>query len=731
MPDNTTKSQKVKLSEILKNYGAGYVLVRPPGQRFRTRQGERVATGKEPLRGGWQKSPVSLSEALNWARRGGNVGLLGGTGELILLDADANADRIEEIEPRLRQTVRIVRANAPDRRKWIVRIAEGPLPASQKAHGVLEILAAGTQGVIFGRHHSGAQVEHDGDQIVTLTGDDIARIWRLATGEAMVQPAHTQHVEPDADAVRRAMERVDAVLEHGGIRRTDWRPYDGGVKAIFPHCPFNPTDDPHPDDEASVVIVYADGHIGATCHHARCQERIHQHGGGGWALLKELVGWQPQPAPSLEHVRTIVDYLREWVRRADLAEHVPPVLQAVNGYRTRDTDTAVADAILDVAWEHGRLDNLILTTRDLRLRCNLGSTSTASNALARLTGWFVVPSEQDNGWRRYAIHPALRGWAEDQIDLAAHVAQIERGSSINDLDHLPTTTRSIYATSPLVTHRRRDAFSAPMRPMTEEELAERIEQRNAEIAAGLDVRPIQRSRYRRRLAALLPSPGRTVLRLIDALAVEGGLVERRTLRDLLNLSPSALSRTVARAAELGLVLADRHTVRLRENWQQLVDDFEPLMPTAQRALDREYADLNATIRFAQLQLRKHGADHQRLERRIGRCKKRKQEIAAMQRPDLEHRHADQAPPSAKEMTTWRRLGERLAQARIDLAAERRADSWRLFATARQLRQEGVGLRDAWRMLSYAGWQYRELSSCLPVVWASSAPVPWQEVVDAR
>lgn len=717
----------MQLSQILKPHQPGYVLVSAPGHRR-----GRTMTGKEPVGRGWQQRPRSLQEAAAWVKGGGNLGLLGGYGNLILLDADSAADAVEAAEPRLRQTLKITRSTAPERAKWIVHI-DGALPKSQKAHGKLEILASGTQGVIVGTHHSGARLEVSGDSVVTLTADDIRRLWRQIVGDELGHSRQRRgDAAPDSEAVQRSVALVEKALAAGGISHAAWQAYEGGVKAVLPHCPFNPPDNPHADDEASVIIVGADGQIGATCHHARCQERIHQHGGGGWALLKELVGWKPQPAPSLDHVRTIVDYLREWVRRTDLAEHVPLTLQAINGYRTRDTDTAVADAILDVAWENGRLDNLILTTRDLRLRCNLGSTSTASNALARLTGWFVVPSEQDNGWRRYAIHPALRGWAEDQIALAAHVAQIERGSSINDLDQLPTTPRSIYATSPLVTHRRRDAFSAPMRPLTEEELAERIEQRNAEIAAGLDVRPIQRSRYRRRLAATLPSLGRTVLRLIDALAVEGGLVARRTLRDLLNLSPSALSRTVARAAELGLVIADRHTVRLRENWQQLVDDFEPLMPTAQRALDREYADLNAAIRYAQLQMRQQPTgDHRRLERRIGRCMRRKREIAALQRPDLEHRPADQAPPSAKEMVTWRRLGERLAQARIDLAAERRADSWRLFSTARQLRQEGVGLRDAWRMLSYAGWQYRELSSCLPVVWASSAPVPWQEVIDAR
>jgi len=609
--------------------------------------------------------------------------------------------------------VRIFRRNAPDRAKWIVRIV-GELPPSKKKHGVLEVLAAGTQGVIVGRHESGARIEYEGSQIVTLTADDIRRLWRTLTGDELGHAARKETAAPpDAEAVRRGMTLAEGVLTAGDIAHAAWQPYEGGRKAVLTRCPFNPPDNPHADDEAAVIIVGADGRIGATCHHARCQERIHQAGVSGWALLKELVGYQPPVTAEHDHARHIVDYLREWVRRTNLAEHVPLMKQAENGYRTRDTDTAVADAILDIADLHGRLTGLPLPLRDLRKRTNLGSANTAGKALDRLIGWFVVEEptadRPAHEARRYAIHPALIAWAEEQIE----VAYIARGiAATYDQDN----TRAIYATSPLVTHRTRDAFTSSQRPLTEEELQARIDARQERIDAGEDVKPIDRSRYRRRLAALLPAMGRTVLRLIDALVTEGGQADRRTLRELLNLSPPSLSRAVSRAAELGLVDADRRTVILHEGWGDLVDAFEPYMPTAGRAIDREIADLDATIRNAERLLDQPDADHRRLERRIGRCKKRKQELAAKLRPDLEHRHADRAAPTAFEMVTLRRLDERHAQARLDLAAERHADAWRLPAEVRKLRQEGVTKREAWRMLEMAGWSRGEVAGVMAAVW---------------
>lgn len=723
--NNKCQSPRTALSSILANAGAGFVLVRRPGEPIRTRDGRTlIATGKEPLSRSWQKRACTLTEAMAHARRGGNVGVLGGHNNLILLDADADADAVEQAEPRLRDTIKITRSTAPDRAKWIVRV-EGEIPRSQKSHGKLEILAAGTQGVVAGRHHSGARLEFSGDRIVTLTAGDIAALWRTVVGEELTADRASASSPPDAEAMAASMRLVDTVLEHGGVARSAWREYqDGGRILTMETCPFvEKTSEPHRQHSTphkAFVFVTASGQINAGCQAARCQHAIAEHGGSGWALLKEIVGWTHTRTPEvdLEHQRQIIEALMEWVRRADLAEHVPIVLQSATGYRTRDTDTDVALAILSVAHMHARTTRLLLPMRKLRELTNLGSLSTVRNALARLDGWFIVgddPPQNPNDARTYSINPALLETAQTMID----VAQIERVVTNIENSTSHVTTRSIYATLPLATHLHRDAFSSVQRPITEEELQARIDARNEEIAAGVDVRPIDRRRYRRRLAAALPSLGRTVLRLIDYLVECDGTASRTDLRVALNLSPSALSRAVARAKELGVVSADRTSVSLHAAWSELIDAFEPYMPTANRGEDRIINDLDATLRYINIKLRQAGLDAQeerRLQRRRARAHRRKTEIAAHRRPDLPHAHADAASPTAYEHYMRRKMADRHAIARLDLAAERRADSWRLVSEARRLRADGVSKRDAWRMLEFGGWQRSELYSVMSVVW---------------
>ena len=140
-----------------------------------------------------------------------------------------------------------------------------------------------------------------------------------------------------------------------------------------------------------------------------------------------------------------------------------------------------------------------------------------------------------------------------------------------------------------------------MTSITEEELQARIDARNERIEAGEDVRPIERSRYRRRLAAILPSAGRGVLRLLDALATEGAGTKAE-LRVLLNVSPAGLSRLVARAVDLGLVEADRHTVTLMADWAATVEVVTPHMPTAGRGDERADKEDAERIRWAERML---------------------------------------------------------------------------------------------------------------------------------
>lgn len=640
-----TTPAKPKLSEILTRAGAGFVLVRRPGETYRNQHGETAtAKGKEPIGFGWQKNPKTLAEAGRHAQRGGNVGLAAGCGNLILLDFDKDRAGALALWPELAETLEIYRANAPDRAKFVVRI-DGPLPPSAKNHDAgIEVLASGTQGVIVGTHESGAAIEWRGEQIITATAGQVAALWRSRTGSELGAAGH-RHEDAgpaDAEAVQRSQALVEKVLELAGVQRPVWKPYDGaGRKVVLEKCPFNPTDDPHAEDRSAAVVIGADGRIGATCHHARCQARIQAHEGGGWALLKSLAGFRPE----IERLNNaqLVEALREWARQEDFAEQVPITLQSERGYRTQETDKAAADAILDLVVTHGRLENIPISLRKLRAGIGCGSINTAKAALARLSGWFVVadtpPPDGDDITlaRRWSIAPALRDWAAEAV-ANNELAYIARILSFKEGSTTGSAQRAIYATSPLTTEKARDAFSATQTPITQAELDARIEARDEERAAlkaaGVpdeELPPrIKPQRYRRRLAATLPSAGRRVLRIIDILAIHGGTLTRRQICDLLHLSDSALSRALSRGAELGLLdVDDRHIVTLADDWQRQVDSKEGQMPTAGRRLERAIDDVDAGLRWLEKNMHRVDlTDEQRrqMERRQAKLTARKAKL---------------------------------------------------------------------------------------------------------
>ena len=613
-----------ELSKILTQYNAGYVLVRRVGETYQDRRGKtHEATGKEPKGNDWQRNPATLADAHKHAKRGGNVGLLGGHGGLILIDLDKDKDGGLALWPELAQTIEVYRETAPDRTKFILKI-DGPLPPSMKDHTAgTEILAAGSQGVIAGMHHTGAPILHRGDSILTVTAEQVMDFWRKRTGGSASTPLHIDAGAPDDANVQHSMTVVTRVLDLILLPSENWQPFDvTGRKLVLDYCPFNPTDNPHELDAAAVVVIGANGRIGATCHHARCQERIKASGVSGWALLKTIAGYHyeatDQGAPEapddgqewvnkVAHSATL-EGLREWVRRADFGEFVPVMLQAENGYRTRDTDQSIADAILDIAQSAGRTSNLVFGMRKLRGLAGVGSTSTVAAALARLSGWFVVRTDVGAG-------------NEDQVDAAAHrwtitpslVSAVRNTTGVDrtliDLDTIQGSTDkgcSIYAGSPFATDRARDAFIAAQTPLTRTELNERIEARNAERAelkaAGVDPSElppqIKPRRYRRRLAATLPSAGKAVLRVIDALATEGNELDRATLRNLTCMSERSLRRAVTRGCELGLLETDgRHMVTLAPDWKDQVNRQEPCMPTAGLTLERAISDIDAAQRW--------------------------------------------------------------------------------------------------------------------------------------
>ena len=230
--DSNAQFNPPSLSELLEPYAPGYVLVYAPGELKPTpilddagkrtgRWTKTAAAGKEPIRGEWQRNPQTYKQAAARARRGGNVGLMGGAGNLVILDLDADRDGKLAKWPELATTVEVYRDTGPDRGKFIVHI-DGPLPPSVKNHTVgLEILSTGTQGVIYGRHQSGARILHRGDAILTTTATRVMQFW-VDCGCELPDDKRADAGPPDAEAVKRSIEVADAVMLAAG------RTGDGG-----------------------------------------------------------------------------------------------------------------------------------------------------------------------------------------------------------------------------------------------------------------------------------------------------------------------------------------------------------------------------------------------------------------------------------------------------------------------------------------------------------------------
>jgi len=97
-----------------------------------------------------------------------------------------------------------------------------------------------------------------------------------------------QHIIGPADsyAVKVAQGLVESVLERLGIKHFGVRSYDtDGRKWVLRSCPFAPRENPHPSDRSAYIVIARDGHIGAGCHHARCQDVLRQAKLGGWRYL--------------------------------------------------------------------------------------------------------------------------------------------------------------------------------------------------------------------------------------------------------------------------------------------------------------------------------------------------------------------------------------------------------------------------------------------------------------
>lgn len=326
--------------------------------------------------------------------------------------------------------------------------------------------------------------------------------------------------------------------------------------------------------------------------------------------------------PTPEMARRIIDSVRLLLREVDFANFVPMELQPANGYRSNETHRAVADAALSILHDYGKLEGIIAINQ-LVERTSRG-WDTCKRAMLALT-WLLEPVNKE-GAKQATVYRLAEMW---------------RGCVHRDSSHIggaETLSRSTQL--PWATHLGHDAFVRSLTNITEEALQARIEARNAAIAEGEDVKPIERRYYRQRLDALIPSAGPAVLLAIDAITIHGAMT-RSDLGIVLFKKKHSISRLVQRGLFLGLLVErEGRIIDLADDWQAMADTLAQSMPTAGTQSKRKLAVLDSRQSYCEAALKNPALSEQErkaLHRRQERAAKERLLLAQSEAPDLAHR----------------------------------------------------------------------------------------------
>ena len=306
----------------------------------------------------------------------------------------------------------------------------------------------------------------------------------------------------------------------------------------------------------------------------------------------QLLGLERKPTPDTAR---ILNAPREWIRRADFSEVVPLDLQAANGYRTNDTDKAMALGCLAILEGYGKLEGPISYAQ--LSEATGRSLDTCAKSMRRIAPLFPCTNKttrQPAEARCYRLCEELR---------TSYTGYCPTSNTI------PFT---IYATLPMDTHRAHDAFVRSMTPLDPDELAARIEQR-----AKDGKRPLATGDERRRVAARIASAGPAALVALDAL-IEFGPMQQKHIAVLTCKSKYATSRAVGRLKGLGLVNVIDGIVHPLEDWAAWLEQITPGMPTAGTGRRRIIDRADRTIAQCEAAIKEAGQDvPQWLHRRSG------------------------------------------------------------------------------------------------------------------
>lgn len=275
----------------------------------------------------------------------------------------------------------------------------------------------------------------------------------------------------------------------------------------------------------------------------------------------------PRPASVVDTIATF----RAWLHSIDLAEYVPTDKQCAAGYRTRERDLAVADAILEVFEDYDSLSGP-LGLRQLRKMTNLGGLATVKRALDCLSPWFVRLMVSDDDGADSAHRYELTCYAAESCCVDGTPPYTANVIGVPSTQH-------VYGE-----YRAHDTFCATTTPIAPED------------ADTYSTKYTLTAVYRRRLQAILPAAGRTALVIVNALVNAGGYMPYSDLVGLGGRKKSTISRAVSRLAELDFVtIDDDHGVNLREDWREWLDKVSDLMPTHGNGKRRIARDALATL----------------------------------------------------------------------------------------------------------------------------------------
>lgn len=142
---------------------------------------------KRPIGTGWQRRGKGKRAAAAHLAAGGNVGILGGSGGVYVVDLDKDAAaRLAQLPT----TKQAKRDNALGERVKCIFHTSGPLPRSRKDHDAgIEILALASNAVILGTHESGAAIYLTDDPIAEMSAAECDAFYAACGGRSDGTPA--------------------------------------------------------------------------------------------------------------------------------------------------------------------------------------------------------------------------------------------------------------------------------------------------------------------------------------------------------------------------------------------------------------------------------------------------------------------------------------------------------------------------------------------------------------